>query len=289
MVSQKLLFENPPPCSSQTSNASMMISFQIKPSHDSMKIVSLQSGSNGNCIFVETQNKRFLFDAGISAARAKERLESHNIDICSVDALLISHGHFDHAGNMGVFSRKYGLPVWATEKTFNEAANKKHIGQIERLHHFVSGETLQFDGIRIETIRTPHDAMDGVVFIIDNGHVRFGIMTDLGHVFPELKSAVQTLDAVLLESNYDPHALKHCEYTEETKARIKGKGGHISNQEAATLLNSAKSRLRWACLGHISAESNHPDIVRETHENILGNTLPFYIASRYEVSEMFIL
>ncbi|MDR1494311.1 MAG: MBL fold metallo-hydrolase [Planctomycetaceae bacterium] len=266
-----------------------MISFSKKTTQETMRIVSLQSGSNGNCIFVETQKTRLLFDAGISAKRAKERLEFHGVDACSIDALLISHDHYDHAGNMGVFSRKFKLPVWATEQTYQVAGRKKHIGEIEHLCHFTSGETLQIGDVRIETIRTPHDAADGVVFIVDNGHVRFGIMTDLGHPFHDLKEAVQSLDAVLLESNYDPHELKYCDYPEETKARIKGKGGHISNEEAAKLLDSAKSRLRWACLGHISAESNHPDLVCRTHEKILGESLPFYIASRYEVSDMFVL
>ncbi|MDR1384002.1 MAG: MBL fold metallo-hydrolase [Planctomycetaceae bacterium] len=266
-----------------------MISFSSKTTQETMRIVSLQSGSNGNCIFIETRNTRLLFDAGISAKRARERLEFHGIDIRSADALLISHDHSDHAGNMGVFSRKFELPIWVTKQTYQAAGTKKHLGEIAQLHHFTSGETLQIGDVRIETIRTPHDAADGVAFIVDNGHVRFGIMTDLGHPFHDLKEAVQSLDAVLLESNYDPHKLQHCGYSEETKARISGKGGHISNEEAAKLLESAKSNLRWACLGHISAESNHPDLVSQTHKKILGESLPFYIASRYEVSDMFFL
>ncbi|MCL2118895.1 MAG: MBL fold metallo-hydrolase [Planctomycetaceae bacterium] len=255
----------------------------------SLRIVSLQSGSNGNCIYVETQSTRLLFDAGISGLRAKERLAEHGIDITSVHGLFISHDHWDHAGNMGIFNRKFGLPVWVTETTYQAARQKKAIGSIEQLHHFVSGETIRFGDVTIETLRTPHDATDGVVFIIDNGSVRLGVMTDLGHVFPDLREAVRSLDAVLLESNYDPETLKHCGYTEETKARIRGKGGHISNLEAARLIESAKSRLQWACLGHISQESNHPQLALETHESVLEGSLPLHIAPRYGASEMLML
>ncbi|MCL2348240.1 MAG: MBL fold metallo-hydrolase [Planctomycetaceae bacterium] len=256
----------------------------------SMRVISLQSGSNGNCIYVESGGTRLLFDAGISGNQAKERLAKHDIDIHTVDALLISHDHFDHAGNMGVYHRKFHLPVWVTEPTYNAVIRKKLLGRFEKLNHFTSGETFRIRNLTIETIRTPHDAADGVVFIVDDGRVRFGVMTDLGHIFHELGESVKSLDAVLLESNYDPEELKHCDYSDELKARIKGKSGHISNLEAARLIDSARQhRLQWACLGHISQESNHPDLVRETHDRVLGDSFPIHIASRYEVSEAFVI
>ena len=266
-----------------------MISRINPPAQTTMRIISLQSGSNGNCIYVETQNTRLLFDAGISGVRAKDRLAAHGLDICDVDGLFISHDHWDHAGNMGVYNRKFDIPVWVTETTHKTAAAKKSLGKISSLNHFASGEAIKFGDVTIETICTPHDASDGVAFIVDNGRVRFGIMTDLGHVFNDLKESVKSLDAVLLESNYDPHELKYCDYTDETKARIRGKGGHISNMESARLIDSAKSRLRWACLGHISEESNHPQLVRETHFQLLQDAIPLHIASRYEVSEIYTL
>jgi phosphoribosyl 1,2-cyclic phosphodiesterase len=254
-----------------------------------MRIISLQSGSNGNCVYIETQSTRLLIDAGISGSRAKDRLAAHGIDICSVNALLITHDHWDHAGNMGIFNRKFGLPVWVTETTHKVALQKKAIGHIAQLNYFASGETFRLGDVTIETIRTPHDASDGVAFIIDDGRVRFGVMTDLGHVFPDLREAVRSLDAVLLESNYDPEELRQCNYPDETKARIRGKGGHISNLEAARLIESAKSRLQWACLGHISQESNNHELVLATHERVLNGSLPLHIASRFEASEAMML
>jgi len=37
-----------------------------------MHVISLQSGSNGNCIYVEAGGVRLLFDTGISGSRAKD-------------------------------------------------------------------------------------------------------------------------------------------------------------------------------------------------------------------------
>jgi metal-dependent hydrolase (beta-lactamase superfamily II) len=58
-----------------------------------MQIISLQSGSNGNCIYVETGGVKLLFDAGIGGRQAQRRLASHGRDITGVDAVPISHDH----------------------------------------------------------------------------------------------------------------------------------------------------------------------------------------------------
>ena len=117
--------------------------------------------------------------------------------------MLISHDHVDHCRSMGILNRMFGLPIYATAKTF-DAAKRFALGEIGDLRYFASGETVQFGKVTVETIRTPHDAEDGVVFVVDDGKHRLGIMTDLGHVFNGLGDVVASLDAVLLESNYDP-------------------------------------------------------------------------------------
>jgi len=85
-----------------------------------MKVISLQSGSNGNCIYVEAAGTQLLFDAGISGSQAQKRLAAHGQDISSVDAVLISHDHIDHTRCRGVYHRKFALPVYATEATLAE-------------------------------------------------------------------------------------------------------------------------------------------------------------------------
>jgi phosphoribosyl 1,2-cyclic phosphodiesterase len=251
-----------------------------------MHVISLQSGSNGNCIYVETSGVKLLFDAGISGRQAKERLAQHGRDIAGVDAVLISHDHVDHSRSMGIFHRKFGLPIYATAKTYR-AANRYELGEIEDLRHFHSGETLRFDGVSVETIPTPHDAEDGVTFVVDDGKHRLGILTDLGHVFPGLDEVIASLDAVLLESNYDPEMLANGPYPEFLKERIEGPGGHISNFEAAEVLKShARQRMQWACLAHLSEDNNRPSLALKTHHRILGKRLPILVATRYEASEL---
>ena len=112
--------------------------------------------------------------------------------------------------------------------------------------------------------------------------IAWGILTDLGHVFADLADIVASLDAVLLESNYDPQMLAEGPYPRWLQQRIVGPGGHLSNVEAAEVLHgSATKRVRWVCLAHLSQDNNTAAVALATHRRILGDRLPIEVASRY--------
>jgi len=246
-----------------------------------MHMIPLHSGSSGNCIYVEAGNTRLLFDAGISGKQAQERLARQRRDIVAADALLISHDHVDHTRCMGIYQRKFGLPVYVTPKTLRAAMARDDLGEIGNVRQFEAGETLRFGRVSVETIPTPHDAVDGVVFVVDEGRHRLGILTDLGHVFGDLHAVIGSLDGVLLESNHDPEMLTNGPYPASVKRRIRGPGGHISNFEAAGLLLAAASKqMRWCCLAHLSQVTNTPELALQTHRKILGRRLRLLVASR---------
>lgn len=254
---------------------------------DTMNVIVLQSGSAGNCCYVESRGVALLFDAGITGRQAEVRLAQHRRSIRDVKGLLISHDHRDHTASMGVYHRRFGLPLHITEKTL--AATKANLAPTigREVRPFVAGATLDFGPVHVETIPTPHDAVDGVAFVVDDGEVRLGILTDLGHLFPQLSAVLATLDAVVLESNYDPQLLERGPYSQALKDRIRGPRGHLSNEEAAELLRTAGSaRLRWACLAHLSAENNEPRLAVATHQRQGRPNLPLWVASRSEASAM---
>ena len=251
-----------------------------------MKVISLQSGSNGNCIYVEAGGIRLLIDAGISGKRAEQRLAAMGRDIRDVDAMLISHDHGDHIACAGIYQRKFKLPLYITEPTLQATQTHRPIGRLDDVRCFSAGSSIKLDGVTVETISTPHDGTDGVVFVIDDGLHRLGVLTDLGHVFDGLEAVIGTLDAVIIESNYDPDMLAESPYPYYLKERISGPRGHISNAEAAELLaRSASKKLKWACLGHLSGENNDPGQAIATHRRILGDSIPLHIAGRYEATE----
>ena len=253
--------------------------------HTKLRFTSLQSGSRGNCVFVESGEVRLLFDAGVTGMQTKERLESFGVDIETINAVIISHAHSDHIYYAGVLQRQYNLPIWMTSGTFQKMQESKKLGRVREPHLFTAGETLQFGTVSVETIPTTHDAPEGVCFVVDNGTARLGVMTDLGCRFLGLQEIVATLDGVYLESNYDPEMLENGIYPDELKQRIRSDQGHLSNADAAELLLRSK-RLQWACLGHLSAKNNCPAVALETHRRILGETLSLHIADQYEVSDV---
>ena len=247
---------------------------------------SLQSGSNGNSIYVEAGDIRLLFDAGISGKQAAARMASRGRNIRDCDALIISHDHSDHARSAGIFHRKFGLPVYITEPTFREA--RWMLGPVPEVRYFAAGDRLTFGSVIVHTIRAPHDAADTVCFIVEHEGRRLGVLTDLGHPFAELRAALEDLDAAYLESNYDPEMLRKGPYPDWLKRRISGDAGHLSNQEAADLIDrNIGRRLKWAALAHLSEENNHPKVAMETHRRKIGKTFPLHLASRYEASDIF--
>ncbi|MFW6158594.1 MAG: MBL fold metallo-hydrolase [Planctomycetota bacterium] len=244
-------------------------------------VISLQSGSNGNCLYVEYGETRLLFDAGISGARAEQRLARFGRDVRAVDALVLSHEHRDHVCCAGVYQRKFGLPIYATEKTLAAASARQGLGRLTDVRHFRAGDTLAIDGVRIETVRTAHDGIDGAAFVVEADGARIGLMTDLGCVFDGLGDVIASLDAVMIESNYDPEMLAAGPYPPHLQERIRGPGGHLSNAEAAELLRDcAPGSLRWACLSHLSETNNTPSLALRTHESILSRPTQLIAASR---------
>ncbi|MDP7269333.1 MAG: MBL fold metallo-hydrolase [Pirellulales bacterium] len=251
-----------------------------------MIVISLQSGSNGNCLYVESRGIRLLVDAGISARQAEDRLLARGREICGIDALLISHDHTDHTRSMGTFQRKFSLPVYITEKTLSAVRHRTRLGKVSDIQSFIAGDSIQLAHVTVETLPTPHDGVDGVGFVIDDGERRLGVLTDLGHVFDGLSDVLKTLDAIVIESNYDPAMLERGGYPEHLKQRIRGPGGHLSNRESAELLSSLSAgSLQWACLAHLSEKNNAPELAIQTHRKLCGNELMLYVASRYQASE----
>ena len=151
-----------------------------------------------------------------------------------------------------------------------------------------AGDSISFGPLTVHTIPTPHDSVDGVAFVVEDDHSRVGILTDLGHAFDGLREVLRSLDAVIIESNYCTQMLETGPYPERLKRRIRGSGGHLSNEDAALLIRESLSdRLQWVCLCHLSEENNEPERARQTHQRLLGSEVPIHVASRYESSGVF--
>ncbi len=243
---------------------------------------SLQSGSNGNAIYVEADGVGLLFDAGISGKQAAQRMAHHGRGIHDVDAVILSHGHSDHTRCAGVYQRKFGLPLFMTPATHRVIG--WFAGQLSDVNHFRPGQALEFGPVTVHTIPTPHDAADSVAFVVEWRGKRLAILTDLGHPFGALPGILAHVDAAYLESNHDVEMLEAGPYPPELKARVRGAGGHLSNDESAELIRRCRKRPNWVALAHLSEQNNHPELALETHRTRVGRDFPYYLAGRGGVS-----
>ncbi|MFQ5590041.1 MAG: MBL fold metallo-hydrolase [Phycisphaerae bacterium] len=253
-----------------------------------MVTFSLQSGSNGNAVYVEANGTRLLFDAGISGKAAQQRAAVHGRDMRDLHAVVISHDHDDHVRCAGVYQRKFNVPIHITRRT--HAAIWRDLGHLTDVRYFKTGDALAFGDVTVHTIATKHDAADGAAFVIECDGRRLAILTDLGHPFAALRDVLESVDAAYLECNYDPQMLATGSYPPRLKARIRGAGGHLSNDEAATLLRACgRRRPAWVAVAHLSQENNTPALAIEAQRSAVGRDYPVFLAPRWGCSPLLTL
>ena len=95
-----------------------------------MRLCSIASGSSGNCIYAGSDKTHLLIDTGISKKRIEEGLHEIGIKGEELGGILITHEHSDHIQGLGVFSRKYEIPIYATRGTIEGIKAYKGIGKM---------------------------------------------------------------------------------------------------------------------------------------------------------------
>jgi len=221
----------------------------------------LGSGSQGNATVIVGEETRILVDAGFSARQLALRLEQVGLDPASMDAIVVTHDHGDHTRGVGVFSRKFGTPVYVTAPT-QGACEKIFLGG-EDLRRYEAGRPFSIGEFRIEPFLTVHDAADPVAITLHRATcgTRVGIATDLGRPTAGIRHSLAGCDFLILEANHDEELLRVEPYPPSVQARIASSHGHLSNRAAASFVRELlHPRLAGVLLAHLSAECNRPEL-----------------------------
>ena len=262
-----------------------------------MRLCSIASGSSGNCIYVGTDTTHVLVDVGISRKRTEEGLHSLGIDPGELDAVFITHEHSDHISGLGVFSRKYNVPIYATPKTVEAICRCKSLGAIDGdlFQTVCADESFTIKDITVNPMRISHDAADPVAYRFSHGKQKFGVVTDLGTYNDYTVECLKGMDALLLEANHDVNMLQVGPYPYPLKQRILGDRGHLSNENSGRLLcRLLHDNLKYIVLGHLSKENNMPQLAYETVRLEINQAdspykagdFPIQVARRSEVSQV---
>ncbi len=230
-----------------------------------------------------------MIDAGVSGKRIIENMDSIGRNADEIDALIVSHDHVDHTRGAGVVARRHNVPIFITKKTYETCSNA--LGKVNEINHFNPGSKIKIKDLRIETFKTPHDASDPLGFVLGNKEKNLGVMTDIGN-YQGIKEMISNLNSLVIESNHDLDLLWKCHYPYFLKQRIASEIGHLSNADAKEfVMNHADhSLLKRVVLGHLSENSNNPEIAFETMNNALlknKSDTELTVAGRHEPTDLF--
>ncbi|MCF0136566.1 MAG: MBL fold metallo-hydrolase [Lachnospiraceae bacterium] len=237
-----------------------------------MRFCSIASGSNGNCYLVETGEHRLLLDIGLSAKTAEGMLRDKGIEPGTVTAVFVTHEHSDHTSGVGVWARRYKVPVLATAGTWK--GMKKTVGEIpgELQFEIISGKGYRMSDLRIEAIPTSHDANDPCGYTVESEGRKVTVLTDTGFVTERMFRHLTESDLAVLESNHDIDMLMNGPYPMSLKQRIRGNHGHLSNQDCGRTLAHVRETNSGATflLGHLSEENNTPELALKTVKDMVA-------------------
>ena len=225
-----------------------------------MKINVLASGSKGNVTYIETNKHKILFDLGMNITYVREHLEGLGVNPEDIDYVFISHNHTDHIFGLETFIKHY-KPILC----LNPIMIDEIIGLKNYEHLCAFDEEIILDDIKIETIKTSHDAKDSRGFIIESDGESLVILTDTGYIHHKHFEKLSNKNYYLMESNHDIEKLINGAYPSWLKKRILSNYGHLSNKDAsiylAKLIGESTKKI---VLMHLSENNNSEELALKT-------------------------
>jgi len=242
------------------------------PSATTLSVCVLASGSKGNAIYISNGTSAVLVDAGLSGKAIECRMRERGLDPAALSAIIVSHEHADHIQGVGVLSRRFRLPVYIGSSTLGAAPR---VGRLHETRLFECGRDFNIGDLRIHPFSISHDAADPAGFTFLYRCTKIGIATDLGIATAMVKEHLKACTLLVLEANHDPDMLMGGPYPWPLKQRIKGRSGHLSNEESRTLLGEIQhEELTHVVLAHLSETNNTPDVAFQTVAPVLTKCTP---------------
>ncbi|MFA9463698.1 MAG: MBL fold metallo-hydrolase [Velocimicrobium sp.] len=232
-----------------------------------MNLCSIASGSSGNCIYIGNTNTGILVDTGISKKRIVDGLTSIDVNPEKLSGIVITHEHSDHICGLGVFTRKYKVPIYATKETISCILRANNLGVLDTtlFHEIKADHPFFLQDIKVNPFAISHDAANPVSYTFCDATGKIGVATDLGTYDEYIISNLEGCGALLLEANHDINMLQVGAYPYSLKRRILSDIGHLSNDNSGRLLSRLFSKqLNYIFLGHLSKENNYPELAYET-------------------------
>ncbi len=222
----------------------------------------LGSGSKGNAFVVSCQGRTLLLDVGFSAREVERRMALAGLDPASLVGVALTHEHGDHAAGATRLARRHDIPLLASFGTWHALANG---GEPCAFLPIGSMTAVEVGPFAIRASPTSHDAAEPVALGVTlPGGASIGVAYDLGRPTQSVRWFLRDRTCLILEANHDERLLRSSGYPPVVQQRIAGSGGHLSNLDAARLLEDVHhDALATVVLAHMSLRCNTIEAARK--------------------------
>ncbi len=192
-----------------------------------MEVITLVLGLyQTNCYILKKGSDLLVIDPGYSPRRVIETIRSR--EGCTLKAILLTHGHFDHIGAVDAVRNTFGCPVYACRDDEDiivpgKISSRENMGVcVSSEISWLEGNELKAGDFDIRILYTPGHTPGSVMYVIENnlfsGDTLFNESvgrTDLyGGSYSQLKQslkAVETLpfDMVIYPGHESPSTIEH--------------------------------------------------------------------------------
>ena len=230
----------------------------------SMRFISLGSGSSGNCAYIGTETQGVLIDAGVDSKKVFASLADNGIKPEMVKGVILTHDHGDHVRYAYSIARNNKhIRIYCTLRVLNGIFRRHSISRrLKEVHESIFKEIpFSLAGMQFTAFDVSHDGTDNAGFFVEYGTQHFAIATDLGCITERARFYMTKADYLMIEANYDSAMLDNGKYPEYLKNRIRADNGHLDNKVTAEFVaNSCDERLKYVFLCHLSNDNNTPEI-----------------------------
>jgi len=245
------------------------IFYVIMEEGDRMEVFILASGSKGNMAYLKVGDIKLFLDAGISYQKVKNKMQAYDENLYDVKSLLITHEHHDHVMGLKMLLKQGALEdIYLTQGTY-DALPVDVVNQFERTHIIKADEPFEVGEIHVSPFMLSHDAAEPVGYVLEHEDKKLVVLTDSGYVDQSYHDLLKNADLYLLEANHHPTKLMQSPRPFLLKKRILGERGHLSNDDAAWLMNLfvKEKPSKWV-IAHISEDCN---TILDIEESIVKN------------------
>lgn len=240
-----------------------------------INIIPIGSGSTGNCFYVEIGDYKFLIDMGIGYNRCKAALNKYERSFEDLDAVFVTHGHYDHVKAAPAICNHIPCKVYTNKSVMYSLRNAKAEKEI-----LEADETVElFDDFKVRMFSVPHDFAYTCGFTFESADTKISYVTDCGKMSKRIFNEIKDSDVIIIESNHDVEMLKSGPYPLQLQKRILSAHGHLSNDDCAvTVLKLKEAGCSNFLLAHISKQNNTPEVALHTVRSLLNDDTIFLYA-----------